>query len=109
VSVRKKQRSASATCRLRSAERAFTKAISRPETFARAIGTAEALMRQIRLKGRRPVTLRHALKSVVMILVFHLSGFDYRTEQASPRARTARILAALSVVLTDTVTCKRTR
>jgi len=45
----------------------------------------------------------------VMILVFHLSGFDYRKEQASSRARTARMLAALSVVLTDSVTSKRTR
>ena len=44
-----------------------------------------------------------------MILVFHLSGFDYRKEQASPRARTARMLAALSIVLADAVGPKRTR
>ena len=37
-----------------------------------------------------------------MIVVFHLSSLDYQKEQASPRARTARMLAALAVVLADT-------
>ena len=68
--------------------------------------TAEALFQQIRSERRRPrkpVTLKQVLRSVVMILVIHLTGFDYLKEQASIRARTARMLAALSVVLTDTV------
>jgi hypothetical protein len=67
---------------------------------------AEALFQQIRAERRRPrkpVTLKQVLRSVVMILVIHLTGFDYRKEQAGVRARTARMLAALSVVLVDTV------
>ena len=70
------------------------------------LATAEALFQQIRAERRgprKPVTLKQVLRSVVMILVIHLTGFDYRKEQASTPARTARMLAALSVVLVDTV------
>ena len=70
------------------------------------MATAEAVFQQIRSDRRRPrkpVTLKQVLRSVVMILVIHLTGVNYRKERASVRARTARMLAALSVVLTDTV------
>jgi hypothetical protein len=92
--------------RLPSAARELEKVVDDLDALFRALETAEALMYQIRSKGPRrpkPMTLHQVLRSVVMILVFHLSGFDYRKEQASPRARTARMLAALSVVLADTV------
>jgi hypothetical protein len=57
----------------------------------------------------KPVTLDQALKAVLLILVLHLAGFDYRREEGSLRARTARMLAAVSVVLADTVSSNRTQ
>lgn len=95
-----------------SAARELEKVVVDSDALLGALETAEALTHQIRSKGPRrpkPVTLQQVLRSVVMILVFHLSGFDYRKEHASPRARTARMLAALSVVLADTVIPKRVR
>ena len=92
--------------RLPSAARLFRKVVDDPDALFGAFDTAAALMQQTRSNSRRrpkTVTLQQVLKSVAMILVFHLSGFDYRKEQASPRARTARMLAALTVVLADTV------
>jgi hypothetical protein len=89
-----------------SAARLFRKVVDDPDALLGAFDTAAALMHQTRSKSRRrpkAVTLPQVLKSVAMILVFHLSGFDYLKEQASPRARTARMLAALIVVLADTV------
>jgi hypothetical protein len=86
------------------AARLFRKVVDDPDALIGAFDAAAALMHQMRSKSRRrpkAVTLQQALKSVAMILVFHLSGFDYRKEQASPRARTARMLAALTVVLAD--------
>jgi hypothetical protein len=47
--------------------------------------------------------MQRVLSAVVMILDFHLSGFDSRKEQASHWACTGRMLAVLSVVLADTV------
>lgn len=82
------------------------------KALTRAFGTADALLRQIgskRRRPRKPVTLKQVLQSVAMILVLHLSSFDYRKQIASPRARVARMLAALSVRLGDTVAPKRAR
>jgi hypothetical protein len=92
--------------KLPSAARLFRKVVDDPDALLGAFDTAAALMRQMRSKRRRrpqAVTLQQVLRSVAVILVFHLSGFDYGKEQASPRARTARMLAALTVVLADTV------
>jgi hypothetical protein len=92
--------------RVPTAARLFRKVVDDPDALIGAFDTAAALMHQMRSTSRRrpkAVTLQQVLKSVAMILVFHLSGFDYRKEQASPRARTARMLAALTVVLADTV------
>jgi len=47
-------------------------------------------------------TLKQVLRSVLLVLVFHLSCFEYRKEPNSPRARIARMLAALSVRLDAT-------
>ena len=95
-----------------SAGRALEGVIGDPDAFFAAFETAEALISQIpRKRPRRtqPVTLEQVLRAVVLILVSHLSGFDYRKEQASPRARTARMPAALSAVLEDSVTPKGAR
>jgi hypothetical protein len=108
MSARKKHRAADAreTRRLRSAEREFKKAVGDPYAFAAAIDTAAALMREVRSRRRRnwkPVTLEQVLKSVVMVLVRHLSSFEYGKRPASAQAGVARMLAALTVRLTDTV------
>lgn len=97
---------ARATRRLRAAEREFRKAIGDPYAFAAAIDTAAALMREVRSRRRQnwePVTLKQVLKSVVMVLVTHLSSFEYGQRPASAQAKIARMLAALTVRLTDTV------
>jgi hypothetical protein len=91
---------------LPSAARSLRKVVDDPDALLGAFDTAAALMHETRSKSRRrpkAVTLQQVLKSVAMILVFHLSGFDYRKEHASPRAQTARMLAALTAVLADTV------
>jgi hypothetical protein len=111
-------RKASGTSRARtarvapSAGRAIAEAIGDPAALFEAFETAEILISQIRTRGPRgpkAVTLDQALRAVVLILVSHLSGFDYRKAEGSPSARTARMLAALSVVLADAVSPKRTR
>jgi hypothetical protein len=93
---------------VQSAEREFKKVIGNPQAFAAAFDTAAALMRQVRSRRSRhrwkPVTLKQVLTSVVMVLVLHLSSFDYRKWPASAQARIARMLAALTVRLDDTVT-----
>lgn len=115
MSARKKRKASGArsTRELQSAEREFRKAIGSPEAFSAAIDTAAALMRQVRSRrGHRkwkPVTLKEVLTSVVMVLVCHLSSFEYRKRPASAEARTARMLAALTVRLDDTVAPRRAR
>jgi hypothetical protein len=98
---------------LRSAEREFRKVIGNPRAFAAAIDTAAVLMRQVRSRsprrGWKPVTLQQVLKSVVTVLVCHLSSFEYRKRPRSAQARTARMLAALTVRLADTVIPRRVR
>jgi len=106
VSARKREASTRRGRLTRSKARELRKVLPSEKALAVGMATAEALFQQIRSERRRPrkpVTLKQVLRSVVMILVMHLTGFDYRKEQASVRARTARMLAALTVVLTDTV------
>lgn len=106
MSRRKRGASTRRRRRTRSMSRELRKLLPSEKALAVGMETAEALFQQIRSERRRPrkpVTLKQVLRSVVMILVIHLTGFDYRKEQASVRARTARMLAALSVVLADTV------
>ncbi len=65
---------------------------------------------QMRSRHRRrgkPVTLKQVMRSVVTILVMHLSDFDYRRQPKSRRAVIARMLASLSVRLADVVEPKR--
>ena len=47
--------------------------------------------------------LEQVLSSVVMVLVSHLTSFEYGIQPASAQAGVARMLAALTVRLTDTV------
>jgi hypothetical protein len=91
---------------LLAAAREPEKVVDDPEALSAAFDTVDALIRQVRSKGLRrsePITVQQALKASVMILDFHLSGFDWRKEQASHWACTARMLAALCVALADTV------
>ena len=60
-------------------------------------------MRSRQRRRRKPPTMEQLLRTVVTILVIHLSDFDYRKQAGSPRAGVARMLAALTVRLTDTV------
>ena len=110
MSARKKRSApdAQATRQLRNAEREFKKSVGDPDAFFAAINKAAALMREVR--SRRPrgkwkaVTFKQVLESVATALVFHLSSFTYRKRSKAPQARVARILAALTVRLADTVT-----
>jgi hypothetical protein len=110
MSTRKKRSmsDAQATRRLRSAEREFRKSVGNPDAFFAAINKAAALMLEVRSIGRRgkwkPVTFKQVLDSIATALIFHLSSFTYRKRSKAPQARVARILAALTVRLADTVT-----
>jgi hypothetical protein len=94
-------------------EREFKTVISNPRAFAAAIDTAAVLMRQVRSRrpGRewKPVTMKQVLTSVVMVLVLHLTSFEYRKRPASAQARIARMLVALTVRLDETVTPRHGR
>ena len=112
MSHRKRRASARRKARPRLTMRQLRKALPNDKALSVGLRTAEALCQQIRSERRRPrkpVTLKQVLRSVVMILVLHLSDFDYRRQPASRRAGIARMLAALSVRLVDTVVPKRTR
>jgi Mg-chelatase subunit ChlI len=114
MSARKKRGASceSGTRRLRAAEREFKKAVGDPYAFAAAIDTAAALMRDVRSRRRHKwgaVSLKQVLRSVAMVLVTHLSSFNYGKQPASAQARVARMLAALAARLAHTVMPKRTR
>lgn len=115
MSAREKRSASGAdgTRELRSAESEFKKVIGNPRAFAAAIDTAAVLMRQVRSRRPggewKPVTLKQVLTSVVMVLVLHLTSFEYRKRPGSAQARIARMLAALTVRLNETVAPKRAR
>ena len=64
-------------------------------------------MRSRQRRRRKPPTMEHLLRTVVTILVVHLTGFDYRKQPNSSRAGLARMLASLSERLAGVVEPRR--
>jgi len=74
------------------------------ERMSRGFRSARDLFLEMHARQRRrrkPPTMNQLRRTVVTILVVHLSDFDYPNERGSSRAGVARMLAASSVRLTD--------
>jgi hypothetical protein len=78
--------------------------------MSRGFRTAQELFLEMRSRQRRrrkPPTMAQLLRTVVTILIVHLSDFDYRKQLKSGRAGVARMLASLSVRLAHVVEPRR--
>jgi hypothetical protein len=90
--------------------RQLQRALPKREHMSRGLRMAQELFLEMRSRQRRrrkPPTIEQLLRTVVTILVIHLSDFDYRKQPKSSRAGVARMLASLCARLVSVVEPKR--